>query len=123
MLSGLGLAAAGVALLTASGATSSYLTLLPALLLWGTGLAFLTPAVVAAAIAAVPADRAGLDSAVNNTARQAAGAIGIAAFGALTVSRGNQSLIDGLHTAAITAAVLLLLSAIATISLRTPRTN
>jgi DHA2 family methylenomycin A resistance protein-like MFS transporter len=32
--------------------------------------------VVAAAIAAVPAERAGLASAINNTARQAGGAIG-----------------------------------------------
>ena len=40
------------------------------------------PAVVAA-VAAVAPDRAGLASGVNNTARQAGGAIGIAAFGAL----------------------------------------
>lgn len=38
---------------------------------------------MAAAIGAVPAARSGLASAVNNTARQAGGAIGIAAFGGL----------------------------------------
>jgi DHA2 family methylenomycin A resistance protein-like MFS transporter len=43
----------------------------------------LTASVVAAAIRAVPAERAGLASGVNNTARQAAGAFGIAIFGAV----------------------------------------
>jgi DHA2 family methylenomycin A resistance protein-like MFS transporter len=53
MLAGLLLAAVGVALLTLAGASSSYWTLLPALLLWGLGLALLTPAVVAAALGSV----------------------------------------------------------------------
>src|SRR6185437_1412704 len=70
MIGGLILAAAGVALLTLSDATTAYLKLLPAVLLWGVGLAFLTPAVVSAAVSAVPAGRAGLGSAVNNTTRQ-----------------------------------------------------
>ncbi len=83
MAIGLLSAAVGVALLVLAQPDSNYVTLLPAMLLWGIGLGILTPAVVAAAIGAVPADRAGLASAVNNTARQAGGAIGIAAFGAL----------------------------------------
>src|SRR5436305_3408489 len=83
MVAGLIGAAAGLALLTALGTGSGYATLLPALVLWGCGLAALTPAVVAAAIQAVPPDRSGLASAVNNTARQAGGAVGIAAFGAI----------------------------------------
>jgi DHA2 family methylenomycin A resistance protein-like MFS transporter len=61
---------------------TEYFQLLPALLVWGCGLGTLTPAVVAAAVAAAPADRSGLASAVNNTARQAGGALGVAAFGA-----------------------------------------
>ena len=48
--------------------------MLAALLLRGTGLGVLTPAVVAAGVSAVPSDRAALASAVNNTARQAGGA-------------------------------------------------
>jgi DHA2 family methylenomycin A resistance protein-like MFS transporter len=70
-------AAAGL-LAAASGAHSGYADLLPAFLLWGIGCGLLTPAVVAAAIATVPAERSGLASAVNNTARQTGGAIGIA---------------------------------------------
>ena len=91
--------------------------LLPALLLWGVGLAFLTPAVVSAAVSAVPAGRAGLGSAVNNTTRQAAGAIGIAAFGAIASTPGSPAFVHGFHAVAIIAAVLLLAAALATVAL------
>ncbi|MGH2865992.1 MAG: MFS transporter [Solirubrobacteraceae bacterium] len=117
MTVGLALAAAGVALLVTLQPGSSYLALLPALLLWGTGLGVLTPAVVAAAIGAVPAERAGLASAVNNTARQAAGAIGIAAFGALAGTPTGPGFLAGLHTAALIACGLFLTGAIAASSL------
>ncbi len=117
MLGGLLLAAPGVALLTLSGATTGYLTLLPALVLWGVGLALLTPAVVSAAVSAVPAGRAGLASAVNNTTRQAAGAIGIAAFGAIASAPEGPGFVHGFHVVAGIAAVLLLAAAAATLTL------
>ena len=117
MVGGLLLAAAGVALLTRSGADTGYLTLLPAVLLWGVGLAFLTPAVVSAAVSAVPAGRAGLASAVNNTTRQAAGAIGIAAFGAIASAPGSHGFVARFHAVAIVAAVLLLAAAAAALTL------
>ena len=117
MLGGLLLAAPGVALLILSGPTTGYLTLLPALVLWGVGLALLTPAVVSAAVSAVPADRAGLGSAVNNTTRQAAGAIGIAAFGAIASTPDSPGFVHGFHVVAIVAAVLLLAAAAATLTL------
>jgi DHA2 family methylenomycin A resistance protein-like MFS transporter len=117
MLVGLLLAAAGVALLVPLGTRSTFATLLPALLLWGIGLALLTPAVVAAAVSAVPGDRAGLASAVNNTARQAAGAIGIAAFGALAGSPASHGFVHALHGDAIVAAGLFGAGAAATAAL------
>jgi len=49
----------------------------------GAGLGLATPALVSAATAAVPAPRAGMAAAVNNTARQAGGAIGVALIGAI----------------------------------------
>ena len=55
-------------------------------MLWGTGLGVMTPAIVAAAMGAVEPQRAGLAAAVNNTARQAGTAIGIAIAGALAGS-------------------------------------
>jgi DHA2 family methylenomycin A resistance protein-like MFS transporter len=114
MLVGVLLAAVGVGLLIALGATSGYLTLLPALLAWGVGLAFLTPAVVAAAVGAVPGERAGLASAVNNTARQASGAVGIAAFGALAGDPGRPEFLAGFHLAAGIAAGLFVVAAVLT---------
>lgn len=115
MLIGTLLAAVGVALLIPLGATSGYLKLLPALVAWGIGLAFLTPAVVAAAVGAVRSDRAGLASAVNNTARQASGAIGIAAFGALAGEPGSEGFLGGFHLSAGIGAGLFALSAAVTV--------
>lgn len=106
MVIGTIVAAAGVSLLGVLTASSSYLELFPALVAWGVGLAFLTPAVVTAAVGAVPRDRAGLASAFNNTARQAAGAIGIAAFGALAGEPSSPGFLPGFHLAAWIAAGL-----------------
>jgi DHA2 family methylenomycin A resistance protein-like MFS transporter len=49
----------------------------------GIGLGIATPALVSAATEAVPPPRAGMAAAVNNTARQAGGAIGVALIGAI----------------------------------------
>jgi MFS transporter, DHA2 family, methylenomycin A resistance protein len=65
----------------------------------------------------VQSARAGLASAMNNTARQAGGAIGIAALGALAGSPANgHAFLDGLHAAALTAAGLYLVAAMATLT-------
>jgi DHA2 family methylenomycin A resistance protein-like MFS transporter len=103
MTAGLLIAAAGLALLTT--------TLVPALLLWGCGIGVLTPAVVSGAMGAVERERAGLASAVNNTARQAGGAVGIAGFGGAT-----------LHTGAVVAAAIYVAAGVlAAAGLRPPR--
>jgi MFS transporter, DHA2 family, methylenomycin A resistance protein len=112
MAVGLVVAAVGLALLAAAEADSSYVVLLPAFLLWGVGLGILTPAVVAAAIAAVPRERAGLASAINNTARQAGGAIGIAVAGAIAGQpRSEHGFLSGFHAVALGAALLYLIAA------------
>jgi DHA2 family methylenomycin A resistance protein-like MFS transporter len=114
MAEGLIAAAAGLALLTFQSSDSNYATLLPALLLWGVGIAFLTPAVVAAAMASVDVKRAGLAAAVNNTSRQAGGAIGIAVMGAIAGSPGSSGFLGGMHAAALAAAALYCVAAVAT---------
>jgi DHA2 family methylenomycin A resistance protein-like MFS transporter len=106
MAAGFAVAAAGFVALLASDAGSGYLPLLAAFLLWGIGLGLVTPAVVAAAIAAVPKARAGLASAINNTARQAGGAIGIAVAGAVAASPHSTGFVGGLHAVALVAAAL-----------------
>ena len=123
MAAGMLIAAIGIALLVRVQADSTFVALLPSLLLWGIGMGVLTPAVVAAAVGAVPSDRAGLGSAVNNTARQAGGAIGIAAFGAVAGKPGAPGFVGGLHTVAlITAALYLAASAASLTALPRART-
>jgi len=117
MLAGLLVAAAGLALLARAGASAPYGELLPAFILWGGGLGLLTSAVVAAAVGAVESERAGFASAVNNTARQAGGAIGIAALGALAGEPSSRGFMHGFHAAALVAAGLYVVAAVPTIAI------
>src|SRR5206468_1051075 len=112
IVAGLCIAAVGLALLMPADEHSRYPSLLAPFLLWGIGLGILTPALVSAAIAAVPASRSGLASAINNTARQTGGAIGIAVAGAVTGPPANQqSFVNGFHAVALGAAILYLITA------------
>jgi DHA2 family methylenomycin A resistance protein-like MFS transporter len=114
MAVGLLVAAVGLALLTRVNPGTGASALVPALLLWGAGLGVLTPAAVTAAMGAVPRERAGLASAVNNTARQAGGAVGIAGFGALAgAPAARASFLSGLHAGALVAAGLYVVAAVA----------
>lgn len=86
---GAGVAAAGMAGTAAVVGSAAeplrpagYLTLCGCLAVWGCGLGLLTPAVVAAALRAVP-EAPGLASGASNTARQTGGALGIALFAAV----------------------------------------
>ena len=106
MILGLALASAGLLGIATLGVDRAYPQEMVAMLLWGVGLGFLTPAVVAAAIAAVPAARAGLASAVNNTARQAGGAIGIAVCGSIAGSPGGSGFLPGLRAVGLGVAAL-----------------
>lgn len=113
---GLLTAGGGLALLARVGPSSGYGAMLPAFLLWGVGLGLLTPAVVAAAIAAVPAERSGLASATNNTARQAGGAVGIAVAGAVAGRPGGARFVHGFHAVALGSAFLYLATAVLTLA-------
>jgi DHA2 family methylenomycin A resistance protein-like MFS transporter len=105
MAAGLLCAAAGLALLVAGPSLAAFL-------LWGAGLGLLTPAVVAASMGAVEPERGGLAAAVNNTARQAGGAIGIAASGALAGSPSGAGFVHGLHAVALGGAGLYVAAAV-----------
>ena len=84
---------------------SSYLRLLPVLLGLGVGMGLLTAAVVAAAVRSVPSERAGLASGVNNTARQAAGALAVAVYGAVAGTPSNgAAFTSGLHALGVVGA-------------------
>jgi DHA2 family methylenomycin A resistance protein-like MFS transporter len=111
---GLAGTAAGIALLTFSGQATSYVALLPALTLWGIGLGTLTPALVSGAVSAVPADRTGLASAVNNTARQSGGALGTAAAAAIAGPVTGAAFLPGFRVTAVAAALICAATAVAT---------
>jgi DHA2 family methylenomycin A resistance protein-like MFS transporter len=121
MAAGLGLAAVGVALMTRLEPDSPYSVLLPAILGWGIGIGLLTPAVVAAAVGAVDPGRSGLASGVNNTSRQAAGAVGVAAYGAVAGRPAHvATFVAGLHHLAVATTVLFGIAALVAIAVTTP---
>ncbi|MDN5915217.1 MAG: MFS transporter [Pseudonocardia sp.] len=104
---GLVLGAAGSVALIGLTPTSGYLRFLPVLLGLGLGMGMLTAAVVAAAVRSVPAERAGLASGVNNTARQAAGALAVAIYGAVVGSPTDPDrFTSGLHIIGAVGAVV-----------------
>jgi MFS transporter, DHA2 family, methylenomycin A resistance protein len=92
---GLTVAAAGLAGVAASIGGLAYAALVCSLALWGTGLGILGPAIVTAALRATPG-RAGTASGASNTARQAGGALGVAAFAAVAGSANDSTFVQ--HT-------------------------
>jgi EmrB/QacA subfamily drug resistance transporter len=93
---GLGLVAAGLALMTNVTPSSGWTVLLPGFILAGAGSGLANPALASAAIGTVEEERAGVGSGVNNTARQVGIAAGIAALGAIFQSRVQSVLVSQL---------------------------
>jgi len=91
------------------GAHESLWALLPGLVLGGTGMAMTMTPTTAAAMSAVAVDKAGVGSAVLNSARQVGGSLGIAVMGAIVASRTDY--LTGFHDALRLGAVLCLAGA------------
>ncbi|WP_175921527.1 MFS transporter [Burkholderia latens] len=92
------------------GSTPLPLLLVPFLLI-PAGMGFAVPAMTTAVLASVEQERAGIASAVLNTARQAGGAMGVAAFGALAGGGGAWRTVGGLHAETAVSAGLLVAAA------------
>jgi DHA2 family methylenomycin A resistance protein-like MFS transporter len=104
MVCGALIAALGYGLLGGIEAGSPLWALVVPFVLIPSGMGLAVPAMTTAVLASTDARRAGTASAVLNTARQAGGAVGVAAFGALA---SGTHIVAGLHiAAAISAAVL-----------------
>jgi DHA2 family methylenomycin A resistance protein-like MFS transporter len=116
--SGLLLSALGTFLLSRIDAGTDYGSIWPALFLTGLGLAPATPALVAAT-GSVPRERAGMASAVNNTARQGAGAFGVAILGGFLGSRTSP--VAGVHLALVVGGIVLLVGGLLAPALIRPR--
>ena len=84
---GLSLCAAGVAILSRAGATSSYADFWWALPLIGAGMGMSFSPITIAVMSRVPAAKAGMASATTNATRELGGVAGIAVMGTLITSR------------------------------------
>ena len=129
--SGLVLTAVGLALMTMAGVDSSWTALLPGMLVGMVGVGLFNPAVIAVALDGIPEEQSGLAAGVNDTARQAGIAVGVAGLGAL-IPAGSAlggdpvAYVDGLHDALLAGAGLAAVGAVAAallIGVRRPRTE
>jgi predicted MFS family arabinose efflux permease len=69
-------------------ASSTFYTLLPALIIGGFGMAMSMAPLTSAAMGSIPIDKAGVGSAVINSMRQVGGSVGLALMGAIIASQG-----------------------------------
>ncbi|MSR22224.1 MAG: MFS transporter [Gemmatimonadetes bacterium] len=97
-LAGAGQLLVTVALLLFSRLTldSTFWSLLLPMVVSGAGMAMTMTPATAAAMSSVRSDKAGVGSAVRNSARQVGGSIGIAVMGAVVAARTSTSLAAGL---------------------------
>jgi EmrB/QacA subfamily drug resistance transporter len=95
---------------TTLGAHESFWALLPGLLLGGAGMGMTMTPVTAAAMSAVSVDKAGVGSAVLNSARQVGGSLGIAVMGAIVA--GSSNYLTGFHDALRVGGILCLAGAV-----------
>jgi len=106
-------------------ADSTFWVLLPALVLGGFGMSMTMTPSSAAAMRAVPVEKAGIGSAVLNACRQVGGSTGIALMGAIMASRltsppTTASFMDGFELALVVASVIALAGAITAAALIRP---
>jgi MFS family permease len=122
------LMAGGMLLTSASGVvfaqlstSSNFWTLLPGMILGGIGMASVMSPMTAAALGAVPVDKAGVGSGVLNTFRQVGGSLGIAMMGAIMAAKAGsldaqsldpQGFVSGLSVAMYTMAGIALAAAV-----------
>jgi DHA2 family methylenomycin A resistance protein-like MFS transporter len=100
--------AVGYGLLVTLTAKSPFLVMLPVFLLIPFGMGLGVPAMTTAILAGVDRAWSGTASAVLNAARQAAGAMGVAIFGALA---SNGQAVRGLHASGLISAAMLVFGA------------
>jgi EmrB/QacA subfamily drug resistance transporter len=93
------------------GVDENFWDLLPGLLVGGVGMGLVMTPSAAAAVRAVPVDKAGVGSAVLNAFRQVGGSLGIAVMGAIIAAeigdrRSPEAFVDGFSTALVVAALI-----------------
>lgn len=103
---GLGLMAIGLSGAGVLGAESPYIAVVLVMLFLGVGLGFVNAPATEAIMGSLPAEKAGVGSAVNDTTRELGGTLGVAIVGSLFSSVYASSLVTGLNGLSIPAATL-----------------
>ncbi len=111
MVAGSLIGAGGFLLLRALDAETSYWWMVPGFMLIPAGMGTAVPAMTAALLGSVERHWSGTASGVLNTARQAGGTVGVAAFGAF-VGQHHERIVAGLHAAVSVSGGLLILAAL-----------
>jgi DHA2 family methylenomycin A resistance protein-like MFS transporter len=112
MIAGAVTAGLGYGLLHLVDASTPLIGLLLPFLLIPSGMGLAVPAMTTAVLASAQAQRAGTASAVLNTARQAGGAVGVAAFGALASGSAAAQIVSGMQAATAISVGLLVLGGV-----------
>jgi len=125
MTAGMILIAVQLVLLSRLSADASFWDLFPALLIGGVGMSLTMTPSAAAATRSVPVDKAGVGSAVLNSARQVGGTMGIAVMGAIVAAEaGGERTVDafmrGFESALLVAAAIAVVGAIVAFTLVRP---
>jgi EmrB/QacA subfamily drug resistance transporter len=115
IVAGLGLSVIGLALMTMTGADSSWVAIEPGLILAMIGVGLINPVLSGLALGSLPDAQSGLAAGANDTFRQAGIAIGVAALGALVPVHVTDpaAFVTGLHHALLAGAALAAVSAVA----------
>jgi EmrB/QacA subfamily drug resistance transporter len=120
---GLALVAIGLVLCLEAGVHTSWIVLVPGLLVAGVGTGLFNPALSAVALGEAPPEMSGLAAGTNDSFRNVGIALGVAALGALMPSRsllngGDPAhFVTGFHHALIASAVLAAAGAVASFAL------
>jgi hypothetical protein len=80
------------------GTGTSYLELLPVLLVMSAGMSLTIPSMTGSIMSAVPLGKAGVGSAMNDTTRELGGALGVAVLGSLVASRYGTRLAPSIRS-------------------------
>lgn len=94
VLMAIGLTGVGGGLLLMSGLSSSsgWTALLPGFITAGVGIGLLNPVIADVAVSVVPKERSGMAAGINDTFRQVGVAVGVAAWGAVFLTRGTDKI-------------------------------
>ncbi len=104
VVAGMGILAVGLLWMASRPSGSTYFNYLPGMLLMGTGVALTWAPTTESIMGSLPAAKAGVGSAVNDTVREVGGALGVAVLGSVLASHYSSSMAATTSTMPVSAA-------------------